>query len=186
MRFELRDLQKRLGITTLYVTHDQAEALVLSDRIAILHAGELAQVGAPREIYERPASRLVAGFMGLTTFMEGVVTGVVGDGRVTVRTSDGLTIEASAVSCRVGEQVALAVRPEHVNIRPGHTPGPGDVNTFHAVVMQVAYLGDSTEYRVSVGEWSLRVRTPPDTVFRPGDPITLAIDPNRVILIPPA
>jgi spermidine/putrescine ABC transporter ATP-binding subunit len=185
MRFELRDLQKRLGITTVYVTHDQAEALVLSDRIAILNRGELAQVGTPHEIYERPANPFVAGFMGLTTFVDGVVVPGMEAGRIVVRTSDGLNILARRGMCPPGQQVAVALRPEHVRIRPGHgAAAECEDNAFNAVVTQVAYLGDFVEYRVAVGEWVFRIRTPPDIVCRPGDPVTLTIDPDRVIVVP--
>ena len=186
MRFEIRELQKKLGVTSVYVTHDQAEALVLSDRIAILHEGRLVQVGTPEEIYNRPGNKFVAGFIGLTSFMEGRVASVDGDGTyATVRTEDGLEIRAVATGLQPGQAVTLAIRPEHIEIDeagPG-SAGPGS-NVFQGRVLRGAYLGDIVDYRIEVGKWVLRAHTGTDRVLQPGQGVWLSFSPDRVTWIP--
>jgi len=93
--FELGGLQKRLGITSVYVTHDQAEALVISDRIGIMNRGRILQVGTPMEIYERPTCKFVADFIGITSFINGKVIDVDNEGLATIETDDGLVIKAT-------------------------------------------------------------------------------------------
>ena len=110
MRFEIAQIHKRLGITTMYVTHDQTEAMVISDRIVVLSNGRIMQQGSPQEIYLRPANKFVAGFMGTTTFVSGTVTSVDGE-RCIIRTPDGLELVGSGRGFAVGSRVSAAVRP---------------------------------------------------------------------------
>jgi iron(III) transport system ATP-binding protein len=157
MRFEIKDVVTRLGITALYVTHDQEEALALSDRIAIMHRGRLEQVGAPEEIYARPRSRFVAEFVGLSNFLEGFVRAVEGDDlHVSV---EGLEVAVPAFPGAVpGQRVLLFVRPSEVELVP-----PGEVadgNVFDARVEKATYLGDKMDYRLVLGRGlSLRVQS---------------------------
>ena len=155
MRFEIRDLQKRLGITAIYVTHAQEEALVMSDLIAIINGGKLAQVGAPEEVYERPRSRFVADFIGLSDFLPGRVesldaahTRVLVERTVlTVPTIPGLV---------VGQPALLFIRPYDV----AFTSEAAGENTLEGVVRQATYLGSCVDYRVQVGDkMELRVQT---------------------------
>ena len=142
LQLELRNLQHEVGITFVYVTHDQEEALTMSDRIAVMDEGKVQQLADPTTLYETPANRFVAGFIGQTNLFSGTVEAAEGD-RVTLRAGGGLTVEAvdrgNTVAERGGEAHA-AVRPEKV--RFGET---GD-NVCGAKVRQVVYLGASTQY----------------------------------------
>jgi ABC-type Fe3+/spermidine/putrescine transport system ATPase subunit len=186
MRFEVRELQKQLGITSIYVTHDQAEALVLSDRIAVLHQGELVQVGTPEEIYNRPSNRFVAGFIGLTSFIEGRVSGFDQvTGRALISTRDGLTIGVSDHDLSLGQQVTLSVRPEHIRLcRDSDTVATEDSNVLKGKVIRAAYLGDVVDCRVQVGNWILRANTRADEVLRPDEDVFIVFSPERVTVIP--
>lgn len=184
MRFEIRELQKKLGVTSVYVTHDQAEALVLSDRIAILHDGRLVQVGTPEEIYNRPGNRFVAGFIGLTSFVEGVVKRFEdGQTYAIVETADRLAIRARAAGLALDQQVTLAIRPEHMEVCGEGALPPPPANLFQGKVLRGAYLGDIIDYRIQVGNWTLRAHTPTDQVLNPGQVVWLAFSPDRVTWI---
>jgi iron(III) transport system ATP-binding protein len=185
MRFEIRELQKNLGITSVYVTHDQSEALVLSDRIAILHEGELVQVGSPQDIYNHPGNRFVAGFIGLTSFMEGMVTQFDEAGELAlVRTRDHLEIRLPATGLKSDQEVTLAIRPEHIEVWEGEPPphDPG-MNLLEGEVVRGAYLGDMIDQRIKVGDWTLRAHTGTDRALSSGEKVWLAFPPERVTWI---
>ena len=135
MREEMRAIQRSVGITTIFVTHDQAEALGLSDRIAVMSAGRIEQLGAPREIYEHPATRFVADFIGASTVLRGRV---IAADRVTVATGSTLQVTGRALSS--GGEVELAIRPERVRL----ATGPGD-NVLEARIHGLVYQGAQTE-----------------------------------------
>ncbi len=140
MQLELRALQRTLGATFIYVTHDQTEALVMSDRIAIMNAGRIVQVGTPREIYTRPSTIFASDFIGETNLVRGHVTGVA-DGVVTLATAGGLAVRGRAAgSLAAGEAATLSVRPEAVRLRAGgpETAGPDEVA---GTIAEVVYLG---------------------------------------------
>jgi spermidine/putrescine ABC transporter ATP-binding subunit len=153
MRDELRAIQRSVGITTVFVTHDQAEALGLSDRIAVMSRGRIEQLGPPREIYERPVSRFVADFIGASTVLRGRA---VAEDRVAL--SPDLTIRVSVGSLlRVGDQIELAIRPERVRLAA--VPGEGTAEArIEALVYQgaltevTARLADGQRVRVFVSE----------------------------------
>jgi len=136
MRSELREIQRSVGITTIFVTHDQAEALGLSDRIAVMHAGRIEQLGAPREIYERPATRFVAEFIGASTVLRGRAVAV---DRVELPGGDQLRVDVGG-GLRAGEEVDLAIRPERIRV----AGGPGE-NVLEARIVGVVYQGVQTE-----------------------------------------
>jgi ABC-type Fe3+/spermidine/putrescine transport system ATPase subunit len=185
MRFEIRELQKKLGVTSVYVTHDQAEALVLSDRIAILHEGRLVQVGTPEEIYNHPGNKFVAGFIGLTSFVEGEVVGLdEGGATAAIRTTDGLMIHARAGDLAPGRKLTLAIRPEHIEVYDEEAARPAaSANVFEGTVLRGAYLGDIIDYRIQVGSWTLRAHTATDRALRPGQRVWVAFSPERVTWI---
>lgn len=187
MRFEIRELQKKLGVTTVYVTHDQAEALALSDRITILHEGRLVQVGSPAEIYTHPGNRFVAGFIGLTSFLEGVIapSDGSGDGFALVKLDEDLLIRAHAAQLQPGQKVTLAVRPEHIRLYPEKTAeAAAETNLLEATVVQVAYLGNALDYRLKVRDWILRAQTSTDRRLEPGQTVWIAFSPGEATLIP--
>ncbi|MFQ5854162.1 MAG: ABC transporter ATP-binding protein [Anaerolineae bacterium] len=186
MRFEVRELQKQLGITSVYVTHDQAEALVLSDRIAVMHQGELVQVGTPEEIYGRPGNRFVAGFIGLTSFIEGSVSEFdEATGHALIATTDHLTIRVSDCDLGVGQRVTLSVRPEHIRLcRDSSTVPTQKFNVLKGKVVRAAYLGDIVDYRIQVGDWTLRAHSSTDEVLKSDDDIFVVFSPHQVTVIP--
>jgi len=156
MQLELKQLQEQVGITFIYVTHDQEEALTMSDRIAVMERGKTLQVGAPLEIYEAPNCRFVADFIGETNFISGVVTSV--DGAHAEFEADGLRFVANADPGVVqGAQATLAVRPERVQLSreaPDNTP-----NVFRGEVYEWVYVGTDTRFGVRLSpSVSVRIR----------------------------
>jgi ABC-type Fe3+/spermidine/putrescine transport system ATPase subunit len=148
VRAEIRKLQKELGITTVYVTHDQEEALTLSDRIAVLNQGRLFQVGSPRELYERPANRFVADFIGINNLVDGTVRAVdATGGRLTVDTALGELRALPNAQLPVGEKCVICVRPENVALGEGG----GERNTLTGAIAFAAYLGNTLRYDVDLG-----------------------------------
>jgi spermidine/putrescine transport system ATP-binding protein len=160
MQGELKVLQQTVGITFIYVTHDQDEAITLSDRIAVMNAGRIEQEGAPAEIYERPRTRFVADFIGLTNFIEGTVRSGgkgeapgAGDRPIVVATNLGeIVCGGSQPHVAPGERVTLTLRPEKVRLLPtGARAGEG-WNSVEGTVTQAVFLGPQNEYRIRVGE----------------------------------
>ncbi len=174
MRFEIRRLHETFGITTLYVTHDQGEAMVISDRIAVLRAGTVAQAGTADELYHRPRTRFVAEFIGRTNVLDGVATGpdAVAHGPLALRVAPG--------ALTPGARVALSIRPHHVRLG---APGADGVNAFRAIVRRVAFLGDSVDYEVAVAgsDVVLRAAAAPTPRFEVGAAVGLSIDPAACV-----
>ncbi len=142
LQIELRNLQIEVGITFIYVTHDQEEALTMSDRIAVMNAGKVQQVADPATLYERPRNRFVADFIGQTNIFSGTAESVSGE-KVTLRTPGGMKVEAvtqEEAAVEVGAEVHAAVRPEKLRL------GSGGDNECTVEVTQVVYLGSSTQY----------------------------------------
>jgi spermidine/putrescine transport system ATP-binding protein len=162
MQLELKALQREVGITFVYVTHDQEEALTMSDTIVVMRDGRILQMGDPEELYERPVNRFVADFIGTSNFLEASVLGAdATTRRATVQTSKGLTmggtVTASGTTPSTGDEVIVAVRPERIEVIPaGAELAPGDGWTVvPGRIHQGTYLGDQTEYRIeteAVGE----------------------------------
>jgi iron(III) transport system ATP-binding protein len=149
VRAEIRKLQKELGITTVYVTHDQEEALTLSDRIAVLNQGKLFQVGAPRELYERPANRFVADFIGINNLIDGTVRTVdAAGGRLTVASVLGELGALPNAELRVGDKCVICVRPENV----AFGAVAGERNLVKGAIAFAAYLGNTLRYDVDLGQ----------------------------------
>jgi spermidine/putrescine transport system ATP-binding protein len=147
MQLELKRIQREVGITFVYVTHDQEEALTMSDRLVVMNAGRIEQLGSPRELYEHPATRFVANFIGTSNILTGrlerrgdawALSGLGPDQRVLV---------ADVVHAREGQDVELAVRPEKIVLRAESDPPPADRSALRVKVTEVVYLGTSTQYR---------------------------------------
>ncbi len=182
MRFEIRDLISRLGITAVYVTHDQAEALAIADRVAVMNAGRIEQIGMPDEIYECPRSKFVADFIGLSNFVRGRVTSL--DGGLAVVMVEHLRIVVPAEEgARVGQDLLVFIRPNDIDLLPADHQE--DENTFAAVVSKLTYLGDKIDYRLALGgSLGLRVQTDGKVRFDVGEPVKVRMPrPHcRVIL----
>lgn len=157
LQLELHQLQRRLGITFIYVTHDQEEALVMSDRIAVMNAGRIEQIDAAADLYERPRSRFVAQFLGLCNLLPGTVTAVSAS-RLHIDTPVGQLVALMTNSDRAfspGQQINLALRPEKIRLS---TTEPADApNRLPAVIEEVVYGGSETRYRLRSGETTLNV-----------------------------
>jgi iron(III) transport system ATP-binding protein len=181
LRFELKRLQRELGITSIYVTHDQIEALSLSSNIAVMRAGEVVQLGKPRDIYENPQSKFVAQFIGTSNFIDGTVASRDGDRHV-VETRDGrLTLE-SPVHMPQGTEVVVSIRPEAVMLtteRPLDAP-----NVWEGNVTTRAFLGDAVDHVVAVGKHEIRARCLPHVSHAPGTAVYLDMDPSKLALVP--
>jgi ABC-type Fe3+/spermidine/putrescine transport system ATPase subunit len=179
MRFELKRMQRELGLTAIYVTHDQSEALALSSRIAVMQAGRIVQIGKPREVYEHPNCQFVADFIGVTNFVPGTVAAAA-DGRYRVRTGDGDLWVTATLDLAVGSEVTMSVRPECIalSLEAGNA-----VNEWHGRIVNRAFLGDSVDHVVGVGKTELRNRSNPAQSIAPGTDVYLTIDPDKIALV---
>jgi spermidine/putrescine transport system ATP-binding protein len=178
MQLELKHLQTHLGITFIYVTHDQEEALTMSDRIVLLRQGRIAQVGTARELYDRPASRYVADFVGETNLMAGtVVEG--GPGAVTLRVGQDLVRGRSDVALPVGSQAWLSVRPEAVRVEFGEAAST-DENAMDGTVTDAVYGGSSIRLHVGLpGDRRIIAQVPAGTPVEPGGRVRVSWPPER-------
>ena len=179
MRFELKRLQRELGITTVYVTHDQSEALALSHSIAVMNRGQIQQTGAPREIYERPGNQFVADFIGTTNFLPATVTGI--EGSHCRLASEIGELKARAVDVLgEGMKVVVSIRPE--DIRLSEQPAQGE-NILRGTVHTKVFLGESVDFEVKVGERVLLSRAHPSLGTRVGHPIFLSLDAEKCVAL---
>ena len=175
MREELKRLQSALDLTMLYVTHDQAEAIVLSDRIAVMSEGRILQEGPPREIYERPRSPFVAGFVGSSNLLEGVVADDLGEGRFLIETDCGSVSATATDGLRRDEGVLVSLRPELIHLTADRPADDADRTVWEVTIGGSSFFGDSTYYDVTRRSRPLRVRAGPDTGFDPGSRAFAAI-----------
>jgi len=181
MRWELKDLQNRLGITTLYVTHDQAEALALSDQIAVMHEGKLVEIGKPRAIYEHPRAMVTACFIGMNNRIPGIITGRDG-GLVQVECSVGKLWSKEmndGEQLSMGEKVEVFLRPENFIFSP-----PEGANSLQGTILRVSYLGENMESWIKVGETEIRVSSHPKYHLEPGGDILIGIAPEDCWIVP--
>jgi len=190
VRTEIRTLQQELGITTVYVTHDQEEALSLSDRVAVMREGRVLQLGPPRELYERPRTRFVADFVGTNNLVAGRVLEAGGDA-VAVETALGrfrARTPAGAASLSVGGRCVLTVRPENVTLASGPVPAAADGNRCAGRIALAAYLGNTLRYDVeTAGGPTLKVdiRDPwHHEVLARGTAVTLAFPAAVTLALP--
>jgi iron(III) transport system ATP-binding protein len=177
MRFELRRLVKAMGITTIFVTHEQIEALTLSDVIAVMNQGVIAQEGRPRDIYSHPASPFVANFIGQSNLVPGRVTGIGEAGEVRVESGLGTLACTAPSPVSVGDSILLAIRPEHVELANGSAVP----NTLSAVLDSASFVGSSMDCMVRVGAQPLRVMLHPERTPGPGSACTLHVAPRNCL-----
>lgn len=182
MRTDLREFQRRLGITAVYVTHDQAEALALGDRVVVMNAGKIVQIGTPNEVYSRPATRFVADFLGSANILRATVTGITGGTIEVALPGTGVSAEvrvgAQVGDLVVGSEVWVTARPEDLKLQAVEEGGVQTARVRHAV-----YQGNLTDYDIDINtETELRVTELGAPRFRPGDAVRL-VTPNGVLTV---
>ncbi|MBW2442968.1 MAG: ABC transporter ATP-binding protein, partial [Deltaproteobacteria bacterium] len=185
LRFEIKSLVRRMGITSVDVTHDQAEAMVISDRIAVMESGNVVQIGTAHEIYEKPANKFVADFIGTMNFMSGDVVEVLPDaGGVHVRTevSDKILCTASGhTALSAGEKVYASIRPEDVEIFTD--PPQTRENLLKGTIAHKAYLGNFLYFFVSVNDTMIMVQVPHHLPQEEGQELYLYLNPQKCMLL---
>jgi iron(III) transport system ATP-binding protein len=186
MRFELKRIQRELALTTVYVTHDQTEALALSHEIAVMSEGRIVQIGSPRDIYERPSNRFVADFIGTTNFIDAQVIEETGDGCCRV----GTRLGALSVRCldrlRRNEAVIVSIRPEDVELSE-HEPERADDDTICAGVVDAkAFLGEHLDFHVKIGDVILFARVHPSLRTPVGDRVFVRMRADKCVALPAA
>ena len=181
MRGEIRALQRKLHLTVLYVTHDQTEAMTLSDRIAVMHQGRFEQLGSPAEVYETPATPFVADFLGRTVCLAGriIKNGAACWVEFAEGAGQGAVTESAARCLSHGTAVEVLARPEDIAILPAGEVGDHQIA---ACIEQVAYLGDHYEYQVRACGVSFSLSAPKKQPYGVGAAVRLAIDPARMSL----
>ena len=176
MRFELKEIQRRIGVTSIYVTHDQAEAMAISDRIAVMAQGRVKQIGTPREVYDSPQDPFTAEFIGLANFLQAKVTG---EKTVCLSGRQELDIDGCKAMPTSGN-VLISIRPHNIAINREEN---GTRNELHGFVEKGSYLGDKVDYQVRVGESILRVQTPPGDVYAEGTKVSVRLPPDKISVI---
>jgi spermidine/putrescine transport system ATP-binding protein len=177
MQLELKAIQHDVGITFIHVTHDQEEAMTMADSIAVMNKGHVEQLGPPSELYERPQTAFVAGFLGVSNLLPGTATGPT---TISVDGGPAVEVHPEALNGRTG-RVAVGIRPEKIRI------GSDQPNTLSGKVFESAYVGVSTQYVVDTpaGRVTVYVQNlePGTGVARPGDPITVGFDPEATFVV---
>jgi len=186
MRTELKRLQQQIGVTTIYVTHDQGEALDMSDRIAVINAGRIVQMGPPREIYFRPRNAFVAGFVGATNLLQGRVAAAVAPGAFAAVTLPGGEVLQCAVpgGAEAGVPIAVSIRPECLCLSPVDEAVRADANRMQGVIVSSGFLGNMNKYGIRVGSCVLHASTGPETLFPIGTEVALHALHVNTIAIP--
>jgi len=178
MRMELRQLQRTLRLTTLYVTHDQVEALAMSNVVAVMHQGRIMQTGAPREIYERPANRFVAEFIGSMNLIAGTVAAAADGGLWRITTPYGPITCAMLDDGRPGREVLVSIRPEDIDVS---SDAGSNQEAWEAIIGQVVFLGEAVDCRLAVGNLELRARLHPSFRLRRGERVRLSFRSDRCV-----
>ncbi len=184
MRVELRELQRRLDITSLYVTHDQEEALAISDRVIVMNHGRIEQIGAPETIYNRPQSLFVADFVGAANLIGGQVRQQDHAAGLTVfETLGGVMLKAITPAISTGSEAIVALRSAYIMLQPGGTISDGIANVAQGVVHRRMFHGDFIQYVVDWPAGQLIVRRPPTEMIAEGAAVTIAFSPDHCILL---
>lgn len=182
LRNEIKEIQKRTNITTIYVTHDQIEAISMADRMAIMKDGVFVQVGTPREIYQNPADPFVASFVGETNFINGNIQEIA-DGKAAIQTPVGvLHTESVHHDFTQGQEVRCSIRPEMI-----HLNGNASINRLTAKVGNVTYLGRVEEYELKIGgglKLKALIYEPGTETKQPGDSVNISMSPKAIVPLP--
>ena len=184
MRSELKRLQRELGLTTVYVTHDQSEALALSHEIAVMNEGRIVQIGSPRDIYERPRNKFVADFVGSTNFIGGrVASAAAGNGRCGVATALGELNVQCIEPLAKDAPVVISVRPEDVELFEAPQPREDGDNVCSGTVEAKVFLGDYLDFQVKVGDSVLLARVHPSLRTPVGHPIHVRMRAEKCVAL---
>jgi iron(III) transport system ATP-binding protein len=177
MRSEIKSLQRRTSITTIFVTHDQAEALAISDQIAVMHGGVLIEIGSPHELYTRPKRRFTATFLGLTNLIEGKVIDVDGNSSPgKLQTKKGILSFIPSTTLKKDQAAVISIRPENI---PLYKEKPANMdNVLQGTVTEAIFMGDAYQCKVAVGDDVIAVHTHPFNSVSPGDKVYLHLDPG--------
>jgi len=189
MQIELKRIQREVGITFIYVTHDQEEAMTMSDRIAVMNKGRYEQLGDPEALYERPTTRFVAGFLGVSNLLGGECQGTA-DGLGIIQLADGTVVKAPADAVYGRTTVDVGVRPEKIRLHKAGSDAPDGHNRLSGVVTDASYMGVSTSYvietrggaRVMVYEQNIE-RTTKEELWRRGDQVDLTWIPDHTFVV---
>ena len=197
LQLELKRIQMEIGITFVYVTHDQEEALTMSDRIAVMNRGRIEQVGTPEDLYDRPSTPFVADFIGTTNLLSGTVAAL-REGESLIRLDSGDACIAGADGCVPGKSIQFSVRPENIRLERGDEAaagfgsveggaggGGGERSRLHGSVEQVAYLGSAVQYHIRTdGGLAVSVlASKAGSRFTPGDSVVLAWSPTDALIL---
>jgi iron(III) transport system ATP-binding protein len=187
MRFELKRLQRELKLTTIYVTHDQSEALALSHEIAVMNEGRIVQIGSPRDIYERPTNKFVADFVGTTNFFDASIISLDGvSGRCKVKTKLGELEVQCEKGVRPNDALVVSVRPEDVELSEEAVSSDSDYNVTTGIVDAKVFLGEYLDFQVKIGDSMLLARGHPSLRTPVGDLIHLRMKKEKCVAIPAA
>jgi putative spermidine/putrescine transport system ATP-binding protein len=185
MQLDIRALHKRLGLTIVFVTHDQSEALTMSDRIAVFNRGKIEQIGSPREIYDQPQSRFVAQFIGETNLVEGMVSEVGPSQAVVALPGGGLIRVQSSSGHEHAAKVLVSIRPERIRLGRDLEATCAAENSFSAMVVDAVYHGDHHRIQLDDGAFSFIVKTDRmQTEWGPGDRVTVSFSASDCWLLP--
>jgi ABC-type Fe3+/spermidine/putrescine transport system ATPase subunit len=180
MREEIKDIQRKLGITTIYVTHDQEEAMAISDRLAIQNHGKIMQVGTPQEVYNKPDNLFIATFIGKGALLKGKV--VATGEYISVDTGETVLegINTGTVPLNVGDQAACVLRPENFHLEPINEPH----NTLDGVIEWSAFVGAVSEVKLLIGDESLMIDSSPDREYVSGDTLKVYVPNSKTLTLP--
>lgn len=188
LRSEIRRICKSAGLTTVYVTHDQKEALSMADRIAIMQSGRIQQLGSPQDLYRNPQSQFVASFLGETNFIEAKVLGQDAPDRIALETGSGrlLAFVRAGASYSKDQRVVCSVRPESIRLAE-----PGSVDALPGKRLESVYLGEIAQHRVRLGEQTMgpvlsvsELNPTPEHLSKSATQVSLRIDPRDVVVLP--
>jgi iron(III) transport system ATP-binding protein len=187
MRFEIRQLQQRVGISALYVTHDQTEAMVLSDRVIVMNQGRIEQVGHPLEIYRKPVSAFVASFFGEVNFIEGTIAFIEGPGQevgveVQVQGKRQQVRAMGQAGMKAGDRVYVSIRPQDVEVVP-ETAEVGGLPAMRGKISRVVHMGSHVEYCIDVGGQELNCHCMHDLGQGLGETVKVVLRPERCICV---
>ena len=183
MRTELKRLQMQLGMTTVYVTHDQSEALSMSDMVAVINQGKIVQLAPPKDVYFRPANEFVASFIGATNIIKAEVMGRKSlDGCLQVRMPTGELIQVTYLGETAGRQhINFSLRPESITISPQKAKDVDGDNILRGHITRMSFLGSEVHYDVRLGECIVRTTTRPDTIMESGQEVRLSFPSSAAI-----